>query len=187
MPNAARISQNGARHAKRRKNQSKRCSACQTRQESVKTALGVPNAARISQNGARHAKRCKNQSKRCAACQTPQASVKTVLARPRSVDPSGLAPSRRRRQPQKSSKAVSPSPHPQVDAAAPGEASAFRDADAAARRASPTAERLRKLFRAYSGATDLPTAAFPDELLAAFPDAKFARTRAGRWPSRSRP
>ena len=65
-----------------------------------------------------------------------------------------------------------------VDGASPAEVAAFwgEDADEDARRRTAVAARTKKLFASRSGATDLPSASFVDELLAAFPDALFVLT-----------
>ena len=60
-----------------------------------------------------------------------------------------------------------------VDAATDSDAAAFWAGTPSEKRASKTAARVAQLFRTKSGATDLPTAAFVDELLAAFPTALF--------------
>lgn len=64
-----------------------------------------------------------------------------------------------------------------VDASSKEDAAAFLEArGAAARGATAVARKTRALFAGKKGSTDLPVAAFADELLAAYPDALFILT-----------
>ena len=63
-----------------------------------------------------------------------------------------------------------------VDAASEADVLEFWAGGEAARRGSAVAARTKRLFARHTGGTDLPTAAFVDELLAAHPDALFVLT-----------